>query len=264
MKETVDVLLFGGQSNMQGQTECCPADNEPIEGALEYRFLTDELVPLCHPVGEDIGDSLSGCVLKGAHEGHGSLVPDACRAYVEKTGRRVIALHMACGGTRIDEWLRGTRRFYYTVDKIKAGLAKIRETYEVGHIAYLWLQGESDAIERNSTEVYVERMTAFKNDLKREIGVEIFGIIKVGYFCRTVSWMRPAMDEETGRLADEAIMEGQERLVREDPDFVMLTRICPEISLQGRWINPFEEGHYNNAAMTVIGTEAAKALAEAW
>ena len=76
--------------------------------------------------------------------------------------------------------------------------------------------------------------------------------------------MRPAMDEETGRLADEAIMEGQERLVREDPDFVMLTRICPEISLQGRWINPFEEGHYNNAAMTVIGTEAAKALAEAW
>jgi hypothetical protein len=262
MKETVDILLFGGQSNMQGQTECLPEENEPVEGAFEYRFLTDELIPLRHPVGEDIGDVPEDLALKGAHEGHGSLVPDACRAYVEKTGRKVIALHVACGGTRIDEWLRGTRRFDHTLDKIKAGLAKVRDTYEIGHIAYLWLQGESDAIERNSTEVYVERMTAFKNDLKREVGIEVFGIIKVGYFCHTVSWMRPIMDAEAGRISDEAIMEGQERLVREDPNFVMLTRVCPEMSLDDKWINPYAEGHYSNAAMTLIGTEAGKALAD--
>ena len=35
-----DVLIFGGQSNMEGQTESLPFPNEPTEGVTEYRFLT--------------------------------------------------------------------------------------------------------------------------------------------------------------------------------------------------------------------------------
>jgi hypothetical protein len=265
MKETVDILLFGGQSNMQGQTECLPEENEPVEGAWEYRQTSDELIPLCHPVGEDLGDIPEDRALKGAHEGRGSLIPDACRAYVAKTGRKVVAIHVACGGTGIGGWLKGTERthrYEFTLNKIKAGLAKIRETYDVGHVAYLWLQGESDAIGGTTGEAYAAMMTDFKNAMKAEIGFEVFGIIKVGYFCGTVSWMRPMVDKESGLLADEAIMEAQERLVREDPDFVMLTRVCPAMSLDDKWINPFAEGHYNNAAMAVIGTEVGEALGE--
>ncbi len=37
IKET-DILIFGGQSNMQGQTEVL---SEIVENAYEYRFLTD-------------------------------------------------------------------------------------------------------------------------------------------------------------------------------------------------------------------------------
>ena len=54
----LDILIFGGQSNMQGQTEALPIPNEPVDGASEYRYLTDSLIPLQHPVGELIGDSL--------------------------------------------------------------------------------------------------------------------------------------------------------------------------------------------------------------
>ncbi len=261
MKEVIDLLIFGGQSNMQGQTECLPEPNEPVEDAWEYRYRIDERIPLCHPVGEDIAAASGETSLKGAHEGHGSLVPDACRAYVAETGRKVVAIHVACGGTCIHEWLRGTERFDLAMAKIKAGIAKAKESYEIGHIAYLWLQGESDAIDGRADEVYRERMTDFKADLKREAGIEVFGIIKVGYFCRTVSWLRYRYDEESGRAADEVIMEAQERLTREDPDFVMLARVCPAMSLEAKWINPYAEGHYSNAAMTVIGTEAGRALA---
>ena len=49
----MDILIFGGQSNMQGQTEGLPENNAPVQGALEYRVKTDELIPLQHPVGED-------------------------------------------------------------------------------------------------------------------------------------------------------------------------------------------------------------------
>ena len=50
----MDIIIFGGQSNMQGQTEGLPQENEPVAGALEYRYLTDECIPLQHPVGEDV------------------------------------------------------------------------------------------------------------------------------------------------------------------------------------------------------------------
>jgi hypothetical protein len=145
------------------------------------------------------------------------------------------------------------RRFMKKIEK---------EGHTVGKIYYLWLQGESDAIGGTTGEAYAAMMTDFKNAMKAEIGFEVFGIIKVGYFCGTVSWMRPMIDKESGLLADEAIMEAQERLVREDPDFVMLTRVCPAMSLDDKWINPFAEGHYNNAAMAVIGTEVGEALGE--
>ena len=52
-----DILIFSGQSNMQGQTESDPMD-KPVAGASEYRLLTDSFVPLKNPVGEDIGELL--------------------------------------------------------------------------------------------------------------------------------------------------------------------------------------------------------------
>ena len=38
---------------MQGQSECLSEDNV-VENAFEYKFLTDESVPLKNPVGENI------------------------------------------------------------------------------------------------------------------------------------------------------------------------------------------------------------------
>ena len=53
----------------------------------------------------------------------------------------------------------------------------------------------------------------------------------------------------------------QERVVSEDSDFVMLTRVCTELSMNKDYINPEASGHYNNKGMEIIGTEAGKALA---
>ena len=40
----MDVIIFCGQSNMQGQTEGLPEVNEAVYGALEYRALTNSFV----------------------------------------------------------------------------------------------------------------------------------------------------------------------------------------------------------------------------
>ena len=41
----MDVIIFSGQSNMQGQSECL-TENDVVNDAYEYKWLTDELLPL--------------------------------------------------------------------------------------------------------------------------------------------------------------------------------------------------------------------------
>lgn len=253
----MDVLIFGGQSNMQGQTEGLPECNEPVENGWEYRFEADALVPLAHPVGERLGDGL----LLGASDGHGSLVPDFCRAYTRMSGRKVVAIHAARGNTTIAQWRKGTDRYACALQKLRAGIEKAKTLGTVDRIYYIWLQGESDAIERTTKDTYMQLLTDYKNDLKEDVGIHKFGMIEVGYFCATVGWLTDRTKEDS-KACDEAVMQAQEALAEADPDFVLLTDICKTRSLDPQYINPFADGHYNNAAMTVIGTEAGKALAQ--
>ena len=104
-------------------------------------------------------------------------------------------------------------------------------------------------------------LTAYKNNLKQAVDIDIFCIIEVGYFCRNVTWHQDRPREQ-GRLCDEAIMLAQELLPLEDSDFVLLTQVCKTLSLDTDCINPHAQGHYNNDTMTQLGTVAGAALAE--
>lgn len=235
----MDLLLFSGQSNMQGQTESLPI-NSPIPGTQEYRFLTNELVPLAHPVGEDI-DGL----LLAAHEGHGSLVPAFCRAYVRETGHNVTAVHIARGATAIREWLpdHPSGRYALAIQKAQAA---IRTVPDVERIYFLWLQGESDAIENTDSETYMARIRAFRQLLSRDLHIDSFAFLRVGKFVN---------DER-----DLVIIRAQESLCQE-PGFTMLTRITGQLTQDPAMLNPDAPGHYNNAGMERLGEAAGQNLA---
>ena len=121
------------------------------------------------------------------------------------------------------------------------------------------LQGESDALNQHSEDLYLERLIYHKNTLKAEIGFEKFAIIKVGYFAVNACWVEGEREEK--KKWDEAIMSAQEKAVAIDNDFVMLTRICTELSMNPQYINPNVSGHYTNQGLDLIGREAGKALA---
>ena len=254
-----DVLIFGGQSNMQGQTGSFPRYNKPVEGALEYRMLTDSLIPVQHPIGEVI----EGGLLLAASGNNGSMVPACCREYVKRTKKNVLAIHVARGNTAIAEWDDETRRYQLAVEKIQGGLKKIQdEGHTIGKIYYLWLQGESDAINGTTVDDYEAMLIDLKNNLKRDAGIHKFGIIKVGYFNRHRSKALANLTVQQRATYDENIMQAQENAALHDEDVVMLTRICPELSLDPKNINPQAQGHYNNRTQTVIGKAAAAALAK--
>ena len=252
MNNVVDLLIFSGQSNMQGSTgeKCCLP---PIAGCLEYKVLSDSLVPLVSHVGEDVGDGL----LAASALGNGSLLPYFCRVYCSD-GTRVVAVHAAKGNTRISEWHKDADRFKAFKEKVLAAVAKVGEE-NIRNVFVVWLQGESDAIAGLSEKEYLDELIKFKNVVKTLIRINKFALISPGYFACYAPWVDKPLAEK--RASDERIISAYRRAPQIDDDFILLTDVCVKLSEQQRYLNPLEYGpHYNNAGMEIIGTVAAKAI----
>lgn len=259
----MDIIIFSGQSNMQGQTEKL-LDGSPVAGCLEYHYIGDEFVPLADPIGETIrkdgtagytlsqdnfnketlGAWLDAHALASASYGFSSMVPSFCRAY----GKPAIAIHAAKGSTVIGQWLPGGDSHETWAKKIKAGIQKAKEQFEIGHIYLAWLQGESDAILGRSEEEYLADLIALKNFAKEQFGVEKFGIIQVGDF--------------TNDDRDAEIRNAQAKAPEVDGDFVMLTTIANTLIHDPKYQNPNVGGHYNAEAQALMGKLAGEALSK--
>ena len=252
-----DLVIFSGQSNMQGQTERLPDSNDPVDNAFEYRFADDALVPLRHPVGEDI--DVNGRLFQPDHEnltwtlrrsallsswrGKANMVPSFARRYTKATGHRFVAVHAAKGSTVIDQWMPGSVSCEALISKSKAAIRRTAPD----RVFFVWLQGESDALAGTDEATYRQKLIRLKNTLKRELGIERFGIILVGDFADD------ARDAE--------IQNAQRSVCETDGDFLMLTDVTQRIVHEKAYLNPSARAHFNCAGQELIGDEAAKALA---
>ena len=258
----MDIIIFGGQSNMQGQTERL-SECAAVEGAREYKMLSDELVPLRNPVGEDItyeGTAgytfqegtdaaawLEAHALGSACYGHTNMVPAFCRSYLARTRGSVAAVHAAKGSTTVAQWLPGTPEYELLVRKISAAVRKVEMVDSVGHISFVWLQGESDAIEGKTKARYKAELSELGSALRRDAGVNTFGIIRVGRF--------------TGDARDLEIMAAQDELCREDNYFAMLTDMASSMGTDPVNMNPYVGGHFSAFGLEKLGETAGAVLA---
>jgi len=243
---------------MQGQTELL-TETQVVENAYEYKFLSDSLVLLKNPVGEDIrsdnteGESVTHKTdlskwLKehktgSACYGNTNLVPEFCRAYIKETGKKVLAVHIAKGSTEIHQWLPGTDGYDIIVKKASAA---IKKADKADKIYFVWLQGESDAIFRKSKAYYKEKITALNDALKNDLGIDKFGVIRIGRFTK---------DER-----DFEIIDAQTEICEENSDFLMLTEIAQEINENPRFMNPYVGGHYSAEGLELLGSLSGEAL----
>ena len=253
----MDVIIFSGQSNMQGQSECL-TENDVVNDAYEYKWLTDELLPLKNPVGENItyfmdrGDDvtpetnipswLKEHALGAACYGNTNLVPSFCRTYTDITKRQVLAVHAAKGSTRISEWLPEAQIYDVLIRKARGAIQKVNPE----RTFFVWLQGESDAIASVAKDDYKADLHVLCDALKADLGINLFGIIRVGRF--------------TNDDRDLEIISAQDEICREDEDFVMLTDIATELNQKDEYMNPNIKGHYNAKGLELLGNAAAKTL----
>jgi len=260
-----DIIIFTGQSNMQGQADKLLCDT-PVEGALEYRFLTDSLIPLKNPCGEDIAfDGSEGYFhdTPGKTNWHAenalgstcyhftSMVPKFCEVYINeaaKAGERpeVTPVHAAKGATRVNYWLPGTPAYEVFIKKCRGAIAKSGETRRR---FVVWLQGESDALASLSKDEYKAQLSEFGHALEKELGIDKFGIIRVGRFA--------------GDARDDEIINAQDEICREDDFFVMLTDVAAEYSSNPKYkcyMNPNVRGHFGAEGLCRLGELAASEL----
>ncbi len=258
----MDIIIFSGQSNMQGESEKLTSTSI-IENAYEYRYLTDTAKPLCNPVGEDITyKGTAGCrytestetvawlnthVLGSACFGHTNLVPSFCNTYCRMTGHRVLAVHAARGSSAIEKWMPGMPQYQMLIQKSKAAIRYAQEQDSIEHIFFVWFQGESDAKLGHSKEYYKKSILTLKDALMDELGIHCFGIIRVGHFCR---------DER-----DIPIIETQDEVCRDYDGFLMLTTITADLETSEDGMNPLIEGHFSAIGLECIGAAAGKTLA---
>lgn len=243
---------------MQGQSECL-SECVAVKDAFEYKFLTDSLSPLKNPVGEDItyeygtgypynvNVSAPGWrqkhALGSACYGHTNLVPSFCRAYVAGTGRQAVAVHAAKGSTEIKDWLPGTLLYEALKKKSLTAINKCKPE----HIYFAWLQGESDAIAAVKKDDYKKMLRELCDALKSDLGIERFGIIRVGYF--------------TKDARDEQIILAQSEICEEDEDFLMLTDIATTLNGMPEYMHPTIGGHFSAKGLEALGKVAGEALA---
>ncbi len=256
-----DIIIFGGQSNMQGQTECL-SETEIVENASEYRWLTDSLIPLKNPVGENItfnrteGVDIDKCetqdewlamhAIGRSCKGRTNMVPEFCRAYTSRTKESVVAIHIAKGATEIAYWLPGTKAYEIFVEKANAGIKKAKEKFQISNIFFVWLQGESDAILKTGREKYEERMHKLNNAIKKDVGIDKFCVIRVGRYTE---------DEY-----DISIIEAQDKVCLENDDFLMLTQAATELNKIPEYMSPEIGGHYSAKGQEKLGRLAGDRL----
>jgi len=253
-----DLLIFLGQSNMQGQTDRL-SENNIVKGAYEYKLLTDSLEPLKNPVGENITteyklgydyycdpykwseDHLIGM----SAEGKTNMVPSFVRNYIKETNKDVIAIHCAKGATILDDYKEDKPIYNAIIKKIESGIKKIGKD-NIDKIYCVFLQGESDALLGTTKNDYINKLIEYKNNLKKHINLDKFAIIKVGKF---------ANDKR-----DDEIFNAQEEIVNIDSDFILISRITSFLFSDNKYQNPNALYHFSATAQELIGADAGTTL----
>ena len=157
-------------------------------------------------------------------------------------------MHAAKGSTVIKDWLPDSDGYRALVAKAAAAIKRAEKEYKIGHIYFVWLHGESDAIFANSKENYKDSLRVLMGGLAAELGVEKFGIIRVGAF---------ANDER-----DFEIIGAQDEICEEDERFLMLCREALAFNKMPEMMNPYVYGHYSARGLEELGRIAGGVFGE--
>ena len=243
-KIIVDLIMFMGQSNMSGtggNVEYAP--KVPEGHGYEFRAISDptRLYPVEEPFG--INENVPGAIEDYPIAKRGSLVSAFINEYYDLTGVPVVAVSASSGGRDTAFWMSQPVMHDFAERQKRAQVWLESNDYYIRKQYVIWLQGESDAEDGLTPELYNQNM----DNIIRPLfigGLQKVFIITPG---RTL----------TGRRFFDNIVYSQINMCKVSGYYALATTVLNGVSTEYM----VDEYHYNQSALNLAGKEAAKSAA---
>ena len=240
----VDLIFFMGQSNMSG----CGGDASmapPVKDGAGYEFKSvsdpTQLSPIVEPFG--YYESVIGGICDMYGDKRGSLVSSFVNTYHDLTGNVVVAVSASAGATSTEDWL--TPGF---VADITARMERTQNYlnnngYHIKHQYVVWLQGESDALDRVSGDVYQSNMDTIIRPLFIGGFSKVF-VITPGRIKGNANFFNNIIDSQLDMCRDSSYYA------------LASTMLC---AVNTTYM--VDDWHYNQKVLNMLGDQAATAVA---
>ena len=225
-KTGIEKEFFANSSKMNF-TKVKPKDNT----AYEYKYTTDSLVEITEKT-EKLGQKLlynsSSKKLEttdskySIQKSYGTnMIPQFCKTYYEKTGRKVVAVFAANGGETIQNFLPSTDEEYgdtnnqmiyeAMVEKYKAAINYMKENgLKVKNKMWVCFQGEANVGKGTSTSEYKRLFLKVHNYMKNDIGISKGAIVESSYKIGTEKYSNV---KKIGKAQEELAYENEDIII---------------------------------------------------
>lgn len=252
IRESVDLFLFAGQSNMAGKGNAKEAPNV-IKG-YEFRAISDptQLYSIEEPFGlyENKADGINDTwenmtVLR--KEGKGGMVSAFSDVYYRMTGKSVVGVSCSEGATMINQWMPDTDKYADLVERANSAKKYLSEStdYKLENVYIVWCQGESDGDAQTSAEDYYNSLNSLCNTLVEQGVVSHCFIVAIGQNGKDL------------HLYDE-IRAMQLKLCEDNENCTLVSDSFYGMKEAGLMI---DEYHYSQNGYNIVGAEAGKNVA---
>lgn len=155
ISDEYDIFLLIGQSNMAGRGVLLPGDEQPFH---EKVYLLNSIgipVPATNPLNEY--SDIRKDVAQGINPGF-----SFSKKIADRTGRKVLLVVNARGGSALYEWKPSASAGYYS-----KSVARTKQAMKYGHVvAILWHQGESNS---GNPSGYLEGLKTIVDQLRIDL-----------------------------------------------------------------------------------------------
>ena len=233
---TVDVIMFAGQSNMAGRGTAADAPVVPYGVGWEYRAITapNMLSPMTEPFGVAENNS------SGINDGNmktGSLVSAFTISYYRNNGNiPVVGISASKGGSGIDEWQPSGPFMDDALSRLSSCVSYLEGAgFSIRHKYLCWCQGEHDY---DTSATYQTRFDTMFQAFKTA-GIEKCLMIRVG-------------NSSTYNMAD--IIAAQTEMAQTESDIVMAS--TDYAGMLARGLMKSDGLHYTQAGYNECGDYA--------
>lgn len=259
VNETVDVVIFAGQSNMSGRGSVAEATVCDRNAGFEYKPISSPtaLVHITEPfgLGEDKPGGIDDRSRDGVTKRRGSMVSSVVDEYYKRTSRQIVAVSASIGGTTTAGWK--SNYINDAVDRLDAAKKFLEDNHiHIGHVFVVWCQGESDGDKAVSASIYT-RNTIELFDRFKSHGAEKCFMIQTGHY-NYVDYPnggKGVTAEEQDRRYG-VIRDAQAELCGNNGDFILAGSFAGHIN------NMIDEYHYNQTAYNEVGRAVGGVMAD--